>query len=63
VATIHLTAAHRRVPLFERLFCDFEAELYGEDGVPKDGCFMVPTGPGLGREPAAQVIEKYRVRS
>jgi L-alanine-DL-glutamate epimerase-like enolase superfamily enzyme len=56
------TAAHRRVPLFERLFCDLEAELYGEAGIPKDGCFTVPTAPGLGREPDPDVIEQYRVR-
>lgn len=61
IATIHITAAHRRVPLFERLFCDFEAELYGEHGVPKDGHFTVPTAPGLGREPDPAVIERYRV--
>ena len=43
-ATIHITAAHRRVPLFERLFCDFEAELYGASGIPKGGRFAAPTG-------------------
>jgi L-alanine-DL-glutamate epimerase-like enolase superfamily enzyme len=61
IATIHITAAHRRVPLFERLFCDFEAELYGEHGVPKDGILTVPKDPGLGREPDPAVIERYRV--
>ena len=43
------------------LFCDFEAELYGDAGIPKDGCFGVPTAPGLGREPDPDVIARYRV--
>jgi D-galactarolactone cycloisomerase len=61
VATIHLTAAHRSTPLFERLFCDFEIELYGEATVPKNGKIKVPTGPGLGLEPIPEVLERFRV--
>jgi L-alanine-DL-glutamate epimerase-like enolase superfamily enzyme len=29
IATLHLTAAQRRPPLFERLYLDFETELFG----------------------------------
>jgi L-alanine-DL-glutamate epimerase-like enolase superfamily enzyme len=61
VATIHLTAAHRSTPLFERLFCDFEAELYGEATVPKRGKIQVPHGPGLGLDPDPAVLDKFRV--
>src|SRR5262249_7037391 len=50
VATIHLSAAHRSTPIFERLFCDFEVELYGDATIPKNGKIKVPTGPGLGLE-------------
>jgi D-galactarolactone cycloisomerase len=63
VATIHLTAAHRSTPLFERLYCDFEVELYGEATVPKNGKIKVPTGPGLGLEPLPEVLERFRVRA
>ncbi|MDA7947743.1 MAG: mandelate racemase/muconate lactonizing enzyme family protein [Hyphomicrobiaceae bacterium] len=61
VATIHICAAHRRVPMLERLFCEFEAELYGEYGIPKRAHFVVPTEPGLGRDPDPHVIREYRV--
>ena len=61
VATLHLTAAQRSVPLFERLFCDFEAEIYGGATVPVNGTIAVPTGPGLGLDPDPAVIERYRV--
>ena len=61
VATIHINAAHRRVPVLERLFCDFEAELYGDEGVPKKAHYKVPTGPGLGRDPDPDVIKEYLV--
>jgi D-galactarolactone cycloisomerase len=59
VATIHLNAAHRSTPLLERLFCDFEAELYGGATVPREGRVAVPHGPGLGLEPDPAVIEKF----
>ncbi len=61
VATVHLTAAHRSVPLLERLYCDFESELYGEAMMPKGGRIKVPTEAGLGLEPDAGVLKKYRV--
>ncbi len=63
VATIHINAAHRRVPMLERLFCEFEAELYGDESVPKKAHFKVPAGPGLGREPDLDVVKEYRVNS
>lgn len=61
VATIHLNAAQRSVPPLERLYCDFEAELYGGETLPKAGMVAVPTGPGLGLEPDPEVIARYRV--
>jgi L-alanine-DL-glutamate epimerase-like enolase superfamily enzyme len=63
VATLHLTAAHRSTPIFERLFCDFELELYGQATVPKNGRIKVPTGPGLGLEPIGDALERFRVVS
>lgn len=61
VATIHLNAAHWSVPMLERLFCDFEVELYGGSTLPKDGVVSVPTRAGLGLDPDPDVIERYRV--
>lgn len=61
VATIHINAAQRTVPLLERLFCDFEAELYGGATLPKGGKLPVPRAPGLGLEPDPEVIARYRV--
>ncbi|MHB8727113.1 MAG: mandelate racemase/muconate lactonizing enzyme family protein [Casimicrobiaceae bacterium] len=62
VATLHLTAAHRSTPLFERLYCDFETELYGEATIPKLGKIKVPQGPGLGLDPDPAVLDKFRVQ-
>ncbi len=61
VATVHLNAAQRSVPMLERLFCDFEAELYGGATLPEAGVVNVPTGPGLGLDPDPDVIDRYRV--
>jgi len=61
VATIHLTAAQRTTPIFERLFCDFEVELYGDATVPKNGKIKVPTAPGLGLEPDPRILERFKV--
>ncbi|SDT23070.1 mandelate racemase/muconate lactonizing enzyme family protein [Bradyrhizobium canariense] len=62
VATIHLSAAQRQLPLLERLYCDFEAELYRGETTPKRGKVRVPAGPGLGLDPALDVIDRYRVK-
>jgi len=61
IATLHLTAAEVRPPLFERLYLDFEAELFGAAAVVENGQLKVPTGPGLGVEPDPAVVARYRV--
>ncbi len=61
IATIHLTAAALRPPLFERLYLDFEVELLGAAAVVKDGRLDVPTAPGLGVDPDPEVMDRYRV--
>ncbi len=60
-ATIHLSAAQRGTPLLERLFCDFDEELFGNATVPVGGRVRVPQGPGLGLEPDVRVIDRFRV--
>ena len=61
LATIHLNAAQRTVPLLERLYLDFEAELYAGRTLPRRGKLAVPDAPGLGFEPDHDVIARYRV--
>ena len=61
IATIHLTAAEVRPPLFERLYLDFEAEIFGNAGVVKGGKLKVPTAPGLGVDPDPEIIARYKV--
>lgn len=47
--------------MVEWRYFDLEAQLYGDAIVPKNGVVAVPQGPGLGYEPSADVIRKYRV--
>src|SRR5262249_19016712 len=61
IATIHLTAAEVRPPLLERLYLDFEAEVFGAAGVVKNGRLDVPTRPGLGVDPDPEVVARYKV--
>jgi len=60
LATLHLLAA-RGTPggMIERYHMDLEASLYGELATPVKGCFAVPTGPGLGRDPDPDVLKAY----
>lgn len=61
IATMHVNASRQTTPLLERLYCDFEAELYGGQNLPINGKVRVPTRSGLGLEPDEAVIAKYRV--
>ena len=60
LATLHLLAA-RGGPdgMIERYHMDLEASLYGDLVDPVDGGFVVPTGPGLGRDPDPDVMKTY----
>lgn len=62
IATMHINAAIRTTPIFERLYCDFEAELFGGRNLPVNGKVSVPTAPGLGLDPDEGVIRDYGVR-
>ena len=45
--------------MIERYHLDLEASLYGELVTPVDGGFVVPDGPGLGRDPDPDVLKTY----
>ena len=47
--------------LVEWRYFDLEAQLYGEAIIPKNGAIAIPQGAGLGLEPSADVIRKYRL--
>lgn len=61
IATMHINAATRTTPMLERLYCDFETELFGGRNLPINGKVTVPVAPGLGMEPDPLVLEKYKV--
>ena len=61
LATLQLIAARPKPdPLAEYYHLDLEASLYGDLFTPVDGAFVVPDGPGLGRDPDPDVIRTYR---
>ena len=61
LATMHVLAAAPQEMLVERLHVDLEASLFGEFINASGGLMTVPDGPGLGCEPDAKVIARYRV--
>ena len=61
LATLQLLSAAPQTPLIEWLYFDLEQTLYGDAIAPRNGQIAVPQGPGLGLDPDAKVIERYRV--
>ena len=62
LAALQLAAARGQSGgMIERYHMDLEASLYGELIEPVNGGFMVPQGPGLGRDPDPDVIKTYAV--
>ena len=60
LATLQLMAARAEPDgMIERYHMDLEASLYGELVNPVNGHFIVPTGPGLGRDSDPDVIKTY----
>jgi L-alanine-DL-glutamate epimerase-like enolase superfamily enzyme len=60
LATLHLIAALAPQERFEYFYLQADAGLYGERLAPKRGELPVPQAPGLGADPDAQVLERYR---
>jgi L-alanine-DL-glutamate epimerase-like enolase superfamily enzyme len=62
LAAVHANAALGGPgAMLEWRYFDLEAQLYGDAIVPKNGALAVPQSPGLGLEPNADVIRKYRL--
>ena len=61
LAAVHASAALGGPDAWvEWRYFDLEAQLYGEAIIPRKGAIAVPQAPGLGLEPSADVIRKYR---
>jgi L-alanine-DL-glutamate epimerase-like enolase superfamily enzyme len=62
LASVHASAALGGPgALVEWRYFDLEAQLYGDAIIPTNGSITVPQGPGLGLEPDADVIRRYRL--
>jgi D-galactarolactone cycloisomerase len=60
LATLHIAASVAQEMLVERLYVDLDASLFGDLVQATDGMMRVPEGPGLGCDPDAAVIARYR---
>lgn len=60
-ATLQLAANRREVGLFEYYYVKPDAYVSPDIPLPKGGKIAIPTAPGIGFEPDAGVIAKYRV--
>jgi L-alanine-DL-glutamate epimerase-like enolase superfamily enzyme len=60
LATLHLIAALAPQARFEYFYLWADASLYGDALAPKQGVLPVPRAPGLGADPDAAVLRRYR---
>ncbi|MGQ0511170.1 MAG: mandelate racemase/muconate lactonizing enzyme family protein [Betaproteobacteria bacterium] len=61
LATLHLIAALAPQARFEYFYLQADAWLYGDLLAPEQGELRVPQAPGLGADPDAEVLRRYRV--
>jgi L-alanine-DL-glutamate epimerase-like enolase superfamily enzyme len=61
LGALHVNAALGGEGLVEWRFFDLEARLYGDEALPRKGLISIPQGPGLGFDPDAAVIKRFRV--
>lgn len=62
LASIHANAALGGPgAMVEWRYFDLEAQLYGDAILPRNGAMTLPRGAGLGLEPSADVIHRYRL--
>ena len=62
LATIHMAAVTAAETMIEYSFADLGANPLGDAIMPVNGRIAVPQGPGLGRDPDMDVVERYRVK-
>jgi L-alanine-DL-glutamate epimerase-like enolase superfamily enzyme len=60
LATLHLIAALAPQERFEYFYLQVDAALYGDLLAPERGELPVPQEPGLGADPDAEVLRRYR---
>jgi D-galactarolactone cycloisomerase len=61
LASLHLNATLAPDVPFERLFIDLEASPFGKFLLAENGRVTVPDGPGLGCDPAADILQRYEL--
>ncbi len=61
LATLHMAAAFERETMVEYSFVELGANPLGDAIAAANGQMAVPTGPGLGRDPDAEIIARYQV--
>jgi D-galactarolactone cycloisomerase len=61
LATLHIAAVLEHESMIEYSFADLGASPLGEAIAVVDGRIALPPGAGLGRDPDAEVVERYRV--
>ena len=61
LATVQIAAAMQTEPMIEYSFAELGGNPLGDAIAVRGGRIAVPAGPGWGRDPDPQVIEKYRV--
>ena len=59
-ATLQLLATMPDIEAIERFYVELDEDMFDGALEPKDGTIAVPDVPGLGVEPSAAFIEKYR---
>lgn len=61
LATLHMAAAFEHETMIEYSYTELGANPLGDAIAVKNGRIALPTGPGLGRDPDPDVVERYRV--
>ena len=61
LASIHMAATFERETMVEYSFIELGASPMGDAIAVNDGRIAVPAGPGLGRDPDAEMIARYKV--
>jgi L-alanine-DL-glutamate epimerase-like enolase superfamily enzyme len=59
LAALHCMAVKAKASPLERLFADFAAVPFATTVPVENGAIAVPSGPGLGAEPEAELLERF----